>query len=325
MDYSFLFGPVQSRRLGVSLGIDVIHSKTCSLNCVYCECGKTTELTLERREYADAAEIITELTDYLSGKPALDYITFGGSGEPTLNTGTGRILRFLKESYPQYKCALLTNGTLLHLPEVREELLAFDIVLPSLDAVSDRVFAKVNRPHRTLRNHTIIQGLIEFRKAYKGLLWLEVFIIPGTNDTPEELALFKEAIKEINPDRVQLNSLDRPGTCDWVQPASSEKLREIAAFLAPLPVEIISRKTNDAGAAPLPPAADRSRDAILAMIARRPSTVEEIATLAGLTINDAERILSALERSHRIEKQVTGNRSFYRVVSYGPRNLHPWF
>ena len=317
MNYSYLFGPVQSRRLGVSLGIDVIHSKTCSLNCVYCECGKTTELTLERREYANTEKIIAELTNYLSGKPTLDYITFGGSGEPTLNTGTGRILRFLKESYPQYKCALLTNGTLLYLPEVREELLPFDIVLPSLDAVSDRVFAKVNRPHAKLLNRTIIQGIIDFRKAYKGLLWLEVFIVPGVNDTPEELALFKKSIMEINPDRVQLNSLDRPGACDWVEPATLDNLRKIAAFFSPLPVEIISRKANDANAAPLPPSAEKSSDSIPAMIARRPSTVEEIATLAGITINDADRILSALVSSHKLEKQVTGNKVFYRMVNNG--------
>lgn len=317
MNYSYLFGPVQSRRLGVSLGIDVIHSKICSLNCVYCECGRTTELTLERREYTNTDKIINELTHYLSNKPSLDHITFGGSGEPTLNTGTGRILRFLKEHYPHYKCALLTNGTLLYLPEVREEIFPFDIVLPSLDAVSDRVFAKVNRPHGKLLNRTIIQGLIEFRKTYKGLLWLEVFIVPGVNDTPEELSLFRKAITEINPDRVQLNSLDRPGACDWVEPATLDKLREIAAFLSPLPVEIISRKANDAGSAPLPPSAERSSDSILAMIARRPSTVEEIATLAGFTINDAERILSALAGSDKLEKLVTGNKFFYRVVNNG--------
>ena len=311
MKYSYLFGPVHSRRLGISLGIDLVPSKTCSLDCVYCECGRTTALVLERGEYADSAKIIDELTHYLSTKPSLDHITFGGSGEPTLNTGTGRIVRFLKESYPQYKCALLTNGTLLYLPQVREEVLPFDIVLPSLDAVSDAVFAKVNRPHGKLENNAVIKGLIEFRKSYKGLVWLEVFIVPGINDTPEELALFKKAITEINPDRVQLNSLDRPGTCGWVRPASMEKLQEIAGFFSPLPVEIISRQAKNS---PLPQAAERASDSILAMVARRPSTIEEIATLAGLTINEADRILSALVSSHRIEKQVTGNRSFYRMV-----------
>lgn len=311
MKYSYLFGPVQSRRLGISLGIDLVPSKTCSLDCVYCECGRTTDLVLERREYADSAKIIGELTHYLSTKPRLDHITFGGSGEPTLNTGTGRIVRFLKESFPQYKCALLTNGTLFYLPEVREEVLPFDIVLPSLDAVSDAVFAKVNRPHGELENNAVIKGLIEFRKSYKGLLWLEVFIVPGINDSPQELALFKKAITEINPHRVQLNSLDRPGTCGWVRPASMEKLQEIAGFFSPLPVEIISRQTKNT---PLPQAADRASDSILAMIARRPSTVEEIAAFAGLTINEAEKILSMLEKSKKVNLQVTGNKTFYRVL-----------
>jgi wyosine [tRNA(Phe)-imidazoG37] synthetase (radical SAM superfamily) len=310
MNYSCLFGPVRSRRLGVSLGIDLVHSKICSLDCVYCECGKTTDLTLERKEYADISKVISELNDFLSKEPALDYITFGGSGEPTLNTGIGRLLGFLKDTYPQYKCALLTNGTLLHLPDVRDELLRFDVVLPSLDAVSDEVFAKVNRPHRGLDNRAVIGGLIEFRKSYKGVIWLEVFIVPGINDTPRELSLFREAIEKIRPDRVQLNSLDRPGTCGWVRPASIEKLEEIAAFLSPLPVEIISRGT---AAVPPAPATDRSLDSIVALIARRPSTVEEIASLKGLTINQASEIISTLLKTGRISPQQTGNRLFYRV------------
>jgi wyosine [tRNA(Phe)-imidazoG37] synthetase (radical SAM superfamily) len=318
MSYSYIFGPVQSRRLGISLGIDMVGPKICSLNCVYCECGKTTELTLARGEYSPAGKIIEELTGYLSGKPRLDYITFGGSGEPTLNTGIGRILRFLKQSYPQYKCALLTNGTLLHLPGVREELLPFDIVLPSLDAVSDDIFAKVNKPHRGLDNAAVIQGLIEFRKAYKGVIWLEVFIVPGVNDTPEELAIFRETITKINPDRVQLNSLDRPGTCGWVQPAPIENLQEIARLLAPLPVEIISRQAYTAA---LPQAADNALDSILAIIARRPSTVEEIATLTGTTINHAASLLAALAESGKISPHTVGARTFYRARRAVDRKL----
>ena len=146
-NYSYLFGPVQSRRLGVSLGIDMVQSTICSLDCVYCECGKTGRLTLERQAYADADAIIAELSAFLSTAPALDYITFGGRGEPTLDTGLGRVVRFLKRSFPRYACALLTNGTLLHLPDVREEVAPFDLVLPNLDAVSDAAFRKLNRPH----------------------------------------------------------------------------------------------------------------------------------------------------------------------------------
>jgi wyosine [tRNA(Phe)-imidazoG37] synthetase (radical SAM superfamily) len=182
--------------------------------------------------------------------------------------------------------------------------------LPSLDAVSDEVFAKVNRPCGRLNNAEIIRGIIEFRKSYKGQLWLEVFIVPGVNDTPEELLLFKKTIIEINPDRVQLNSLDRPGACAWVQPASIEKLREIADFLVPLPVEIISRQ---AGPAHLQKEADTSYGSIMAVIARRPSTVEEIAAFTGLAVDRAEAALSSLIKLKKIARQKVGGLTFYRV------------
>ncbi len=241
MNYKHLFGPVQSRRLGISLGIDLVGAKICSLDCVYCECGSTATLTLERQEYVRADAIIGELKDYLKSRPKLDFITFGGSGEPTLNTGFGRVVRFIKESYPEYPCALLTNGTLFYLPDVRRDALPFDLVLPNLDAVSNTAFARLNRPDMELDNGRIIEGLVAFRKEFKGPIWLEVFIVPGINDNDAELKLLKEAALKINPDRVQLNSLDRPGACDWVAPATGDHLRAIARSFAPLPVEIISR------------------------------------------------------------------------------------
>ena len=224
MNYSCIFGPVRSRRLGVSLGVDMVGTKICSLNCVYCECGATTTLTLERREYVPANKIIADLAAYLKTEPALDCITFGGSGEPTLNTGLGRVVRFLKSTFSRYRCALLTNGTMFFLPEVREECLEFDLVLPNLDAVSGKVFTKVNRPHRDIDNAGVINCLSAFRKEYKGTIWLEIFIVPGVNDTADELQLLVQAARAINPDRVQLNTLDRPGTCEWVKPAAADNL-----------------------------------------------------------------------------------------------------
>jgi wyosine [tRNA(Phe)-imidazoG37] synthetase (radical SAM superfamily) len=242
MNYSCIFGPVQSRRLGVSLGVDMVHAKICSLNCVYCECGATTTLTLQRREYVPTDKIIAELSSYLKAGPVLDYITFGGNGEPTLNTGLGHVVRFLKKTFPRYRRALLTNGTLFFLPEVRNECTEFDLVLPNLDAVSGEVFTKVNMPHRDLDNAKVIKGLAAFRKEYKGAMWLEVFIVPGVNDTSSELQLLGDAARTINPDRIQLNTLDRPGTCEWVKPAAGDKLRDMIRFFSPLPVEIISRQ-----------------------------------------------------------------------------------
>jgi wyosine [tRNA(Phe)-imidazoG37] synthetase (radical SAM superfamily) len=310
MNYRYLFGPVQSRRLGVSLGIDLVETKRCSLDCVYCECGSTAELSLERAEHIPAHAIIAELNHILSGNPALDYITFGGSGEPTLNTAIGPVVRFIKSSYPQYKCALLANGTLLYLPEVRKDILPFDIVLPNLDAVSHTAFEKLNRPHKNLHNRTIIEGLIAFRREYAGTIWLEVFIVPGINDTPSEIALIRATALRIKPDRLQLNTLDRPGTCDWVKPAPLDRLQAIARDLAPLPVEIISRQSADPA---LWKAMEVTADSIRSFIARRPSTIEEIAALTGITINETALVLDSLLDTGSITSHTVGNRTFYRT------------
>ena len=310
MNYRYLFGPVQSRRLGVSLGIDLVETKRCSLDCVYCECGSTADLSLERAEYIPATAIIAELDDFLSRTPALDYITFGGSGEPTLNTAIGPLIRFIKSSYPRYKCALLTNGTLLYLPEVRKDILPFDIVLPNLDAVSHTAFENLNRPHKNLQNRTIIEGLIAFRREYAGTIWLEVFIVPGINDTPSEIALIRATALRIKPDRLQLNTLDRPGACDWVKPASLDRLQEIARDLAPLAVEIISRHSADPA---LWKATEVTADSIRSLIARRPSTVEEIAALTGVTINETALVLDRLLNTGSITSHTVGNRTFYRT------------
>jgi wyosine [tRNA(Phe)-imidazoG37] synthetase (radical SAM superfamily) len=310
MNYRYLFGPVQSRRLGISLGIDLVETKRCSLDCVYCECGATADLSLERAEHIPAHVIIAELNDFLAGNPTLDFITFGGSGEPTLNTAIGPLIRFIKSSYPQYKCALLTNGTLLYLPEVRKDILPFDIVLPNLDAVSHAAFEKLNRPHEKLKNRTIIEGLIAFRHEYAGTIWLEVFIVPGINDTPSEIALIRATALRIKPERLQLNTLDRPGACDWVKPVSLDRMQAIARDLAPLPVEIISRHSANPA---LWKAMEVTADSIRSLLARRPSTIEEIAALTGITINETMLVLDSLLKTGSITKHTVENRTFYRA------------
>ncbi len=229
--WKYLFGPVFSRRLGVSLGIDLIPFKTCSLNCVYCECGETTDLTVGCREYVPVSAVLAELEQFLSRQPCLDYLTFAGSGEPLLHSGIGRIIDALKRRYPRYRVAVLTNGTLLMRPEVQEQLASADLVVPSLDAATEEVFQKVNRPHRSLHCAALISGLAGFRRSYKGRLALEVFIVPGLNDTPQELTALQEAARLIGPDSLQLNTLDRAGTEDWVTPADPARLEECARIL----------------------------------------------------------------------------------------------
>lgn len=310
MKYAHIFGPVRSRRLGVSLGIDMVPGKICTLNCVYCECGETTELTLERKEYISFDELSREITDYLSGNPELDYVTFGGSGEPTLNTSLGPLIRYIKEKFPSYKTALLTNSTLFHLPEVRKEVMPCDIVLPSLDAISDKAFLSVNRPHQGLDNRRIIEGLISFSREYKGIIWVEVFIVPGVNDNPEELEAFKSALLQINPARVQLNSLDRPGACKWVSTADSSSLSEIAKFFSPLPVEIISRKKQETLKAEKTDSS--TEETVLNLLRRRPSTLEELSGITGITINRLLSILEDLISRELISVYDVNESTFYR-------------
>lgn len=231
MSHKYCYGPIHSRRLGISLGVDVIPFKTCSLDCIYCECGATNSLTLERKEYFPTADIINTLENILKEHPDLDYITFAGSGEPTLHSGLGKIINFIKEKYPQYKIAVLTNATLLNDPSVIKDLQKADLIVPSLDAVSQEAFEKINRPAPDITPETIISGIKNLKANFHGEVWLEIFIIPGINDHEEELALFNSTFSELGIKKVQLNTLDRPGAVKWIKPVSKEYKDEIASKL----------------------------------------------------------------------------------------------
>jgi len=308
--YKYLFGPVPSRRLGISLGIDLVPHKICSLNCVYCECGHTTKLTIERDEYIPVDEVISELRHFLEPHPKLDYITYSGSGEPTLNSGIGTITRFIKKNFPDYKLALLTNGTLFYLPAIRKEVKDVDIILPSLDSASDAIFKKVNRPFPKLKIKTVIDGLVELRKEFAGKLWLEVFIIPGLNDTDEEISLLHKAIHRIRPDEVQINTLDRPGTDAWVQSAGKEKLTEIADKFD-WKTEIIA---NFKKREQLSSYSTDIESALLQTIKRRPCTVDDLSVALGLHPNEINKYIEALLERKKIRSVVMERGTFFRLV-----------
>ena len=307
--YKYLFGPVPSRRLGMSLGVDLVPHKVCSLNCVYCECGRTTNLTLQREEYISYDEVTGEIEHYLGHQPHPDYITFSGSGEPTLNSRIGDVLHFIKERAPNIPVAVLTNGTLFSQEEVRKELLDADVVLPSLDAASDLSFRKINRPFHTLNLPEYIKGLIDFRKEYKGKIWLEVLVLPGFNDSKNDLSLLKSAFEKIQPDSIQLNTLDRPGTVDNLRAASRAELQHIADSWELKNVEIIKS------------APDRKKiksyredveTAILETIVRRPCTLADLTKILGIHINEANKYLDVLESEHKIETVRQERGLFYR-------------
>ena len=225
-----VFGPKQSRRLGRSLAVDVIHRKTCPLDCVYCELGRTDRLTLERREYVKADAVLEELRTVLRKQhDGIDHITLSASGEPTLNSKLGEIIKQIKE-ITTIPVAVLTNGVLLSREDVRRDLLQADVVLPSLDAASDRVFEAINRPHGRLDLEEIIDGLVAFRKEFTGQIWLEILLVKGINDTPEELELLKTIAGWIKPEIIHLNTVVRPPAESWARRVEVEDLRTIRRY-----------------------------------------------------------------------------------------------
>lgn len=308
--YKYLFGPVPSRRLGMSLGVDLVPKKVCSLNCVYCEVGETTKLTLNRKEYVKQDKIIAELKQFMSNAPKVDYITFSGYGEPTLNSRIGEVLSHIKQHYPDVKTAVLTSGALLSDKKMRDELLESDLILPSLDAASQAVFEKINRPNPKLKIETYIQGLIDFRKEYKGDIWLEVFLLKGYNDSSEELALLKEAILKIEPDVVQLNTLDRPGTVKNLTPLSNEELQNIIDLWGIENVEIIAPATERADIESF----DTNIEAtILSTIARRPCTLDDLHQILGIHVNEINKYLGVLEHNNKIKSTTLERGVFYEL------------
>ena len=208
--YKYVFGPAPSRRLGLSLGLDLVPFKTCTLDCLYCEVGRTTTRTIRRFNRHLAEDILGELKDYLdSPGPKLDYITLAGCGEPTLNAEIGRIIEDIKIMTP-IKVAVLTNGTLLYREKLRRELAQADLILPSLDTAREKTFLMLNRPHPALDLERIIEGMVIFRERFGGQIWLEALLCKGLNDQMPELEALHEAATRINPDRIQLNTVFRP-------------------------------------------------------------------------------------------------------------------
>lgn len=308
--YKYLFGPVSSRRLGMSLGIDLIPKKVCSLDCVYCEVGKTTKRTTDRLEYVKYEKVITELSHFMSTNPEIDYITFSGSGEPTLNSRIGDVLNFIKKNYPDIKTAVLTNGTLLSDKNLRKELLKADVILPSLDAAGQEAFKKINRPAPGISLQGYIQGMIDLRKEYQGKIWLEVLFLKGYNDSEKELIRLKEAIEKIKPDSIQLNTLDRPGTVEGLIPLTKDELQNIIDFWGFNNVEIIASQLQRTNVSSY-----RSdvESAILETIARRPCTLDDLHQLLGIHINEINKYLGTLEAEGKVVTQSLKRGVFYKL------------
>ncbi|HNQ34784.1 MAG TPA: radical SAM protein [bacterium] len=302
----YLFGPVPSRRLGYSLGIDIVPAKTCTLNCVYCQLGPTPEVTLKRAPYLKTETLLAELSEFLKQPHRVDYLTFSGSGEPTLNSELGRMIRSAQKLTSK-PVAVITNGTLLYLEEVRRDLAAADLVLPSLDAVTPEAFVRVNRPHQGLTVDLVIQGLRDFGREYRGEIWLEVMLVKGLNDSPEELEKLRETLRTLRVDRVQLNTVVRPPAEAEVRPLSREELESVARFLD-CGAEIIVEFAREESAGFQ---ADRQR--VLETLRRRPLSRRDLVQLTGLHEHEVVKILEGLLAARLITGERTGDREYYRA------------
>ena len=231
-DFHHLFGPVPSRRLGRSLGIDLVPLKTCSFDCVFCQAGRTTCQTLERKEYVSLREVLAELDAWLAAGGTADYVTLAGSGEPTLHSRFGEVLEAVGARCGARR-ALLSNGSLFHLSEVRAAAAHADLVKVSLSAWDEATFAAVNRPHTELTVEAVAAGLSAFRAEFTGTLWLEVFVVAGVNDSPDGIAGIAETARSIRPDRVHLNTVVRKPAESSARPVSAEALEAFAGMFVP--------------------------------------------------------------------------------------------
>lgn len=223
--YKHVFGPVPSRRLGISLGVDLVKPKSCNMNCVFCECGATPKLADKRESFKDIKEVESEIKSVLKDvKP--DYITFSGSGEPTLSKDLGEIINWIKDNTDANVC-LITNSLLLNDDEVINEVLRADLIIPTLNSVDDEIFHKINRPSKDIHISMVMSGLQKLSAVYNGKIYLETFIIEGLNDGEEHIKKMAEFLKTIKFTKIQLNSLARKGAERWVKPASIKVLNSV--------------------------------------------------------------------------------------------------
>jgi wyosine [tRNA(Phe)-imidazoG37] synthetase (radical SAM superfamily) len=262
-------------------------------------------------EYILYDKVTAELAHFFENNPAPDYITFSGSGEPTLNSRIGDVLKFIKKTKPAIPVAVLTNGTLFYDKQVRSEILDADVVLPSLDAASQEVFDKINRPNQSLGIAEYIDGIVTFRNEYKGKIWLEVLIMPGYNDSEDELILLKDAFKRIKPDSIQVNTLDRPGTVENLRPATRAELQRVVDFWDMDIAEIISAAPDRKN---IKSYREDVETAILETIFRRPCTVDDLVKILGRHINEVNKYLDVLEAEGKIEHVRQERGVFYKVV-----------
>jgi len=305
--FQYLYGPVPSRRLGRSLGVDLVPYKTCTYDCIYCQLGKTTHKTTARQDYVPAAGVLSELAEKLAAGVACDYITLAGSGEPTLHASLEELICKIREM-TDIPVAVITNGSLLYLPEVREALMRADLVVPSLDAGDAALFEYVNRPHPDVVFERMIEGLVTFGKRYPGRLWMEVLLVSGVTGMASEVKKIAAWIEKIPAERIQLNTVNRPSYEDFACAVDPQQMKKLAGFFAGA-VEIPENATPAVGASET--TSDTSDADICNLLARRPCTLEGVALGLSLHPHDAAKRLERLITGKAVTAKRNGGKIYY--------------
>ncbi len=302
----YVYGPVASRRLGRSLGVDLMPYKVCPFDCVYCQVGPTTVHTARRDVYQPTEEVLAELGAVLSAGVEADYVTLSGSGEPTLHAELGRIVAAVKEM-TEIPPAVLTSGALLSDPEVRRGLLPADLILPSLDAGDEETFARVNRPCRGVTLAGVLEGLRALRREYAGQIRLEILLVAGVNDSDEQIASLKAAIDPIRPDAIDLNTVTRPPAEAGPRPLAPQALERIRQMLGGRARIIASP------AAAEPRAGNVRREDALAVIRRRPCTIDDLAAALRCHRQEAAKIVEALAEEGAAAARRQHGKTYYQA------------
>ena len=301
-----MFGPVPSRRLGRSLGVDLVPFKTCPFDCVYCQLGRTTTKTAKPDVYVPTEEVLAEIAAKLAGKPDCDYITISGSGEPTLHRDFGRIIAAIK-AMTDVPVAVLTNGALLNNPDVRRALAQADLVMPSLDAGDAKTFQRINRPCPQVTFESVVEGLKAFRREYSGTFRLEVFLVADVNDSESQIRNIKAIVDQVRPDRVDVNTVTRPPAHEDARPVDPETLSRLCDMLGP-DARVIAPHA-------LPPSRSGKlrREVILPMLARRPCTIDDMVEVLGCHRWELAKMLGVLTDEGLIFSKCQNEKLYYQA------------
>lgn len=285
--------------------MDLVPYKVCSYDCIYCQLGRTQGKTIDRKPYIPAGEILDQVRERLQEGVAADYITVAGSGEPTLNSDIGPLIHHLKQDV-DVPVAVLTNGSLLADSQVREAIKEADVVLPSLDAYDQEGFETINRPHPEISFATMIQGLMAFRKAYGGEIWLEVFVLDGINASEADARKFKLWIDKLDPEKVHVNTAVRPCAEAHARQVSPEQLALFCHVLGKKAEVIAPFK-----ASPQQAKGNHVEEDILSLLARRPCTLDDMASGLQVHRNELLKYIEPLVRTHRIGTVKQGSEVYY--------------